>query len=226
MLVGALLVLMSLAPAVPNLAGATLQERSMQAVPSYVNPITGEIEDPGQSPELGQGMSENLVMQSPATKLIDAEGSIFITFRIGLVAESQDLAVELLDEAGQVERSLPFSIVEDFPDDNMRDIRIMVPTENPTLRISLLSIPMGREVICFTTFAPEGEAVAIPIAEDLGEVDDSAITIVEADPQEEALGIAEEDRGQVLTFLAIAGGLLLVIVAVAVIVAMRKKKQT
>jgi len=171
-------------------------------------------------------MSENLVMQSPATKLIDAEGSIFITFRIGLVAESQDLAVELLDEAGQVERSLPFSIVEDFPDDNMRDIRIMVPTENPTLRISLLSIPMGREVICFTTFAPEGEAVAIPIAEDLGEVDDSAITIVEADPQEEALGIAEEDRGQVLTFLAIAGGLLLVIVAVAVIVAMRKKKQT
>jgi len=34
MLVGALLVLMSLAPAVPNLAGATLQERSMQAVPS------------------------------------------------------------------------------------------------------------------------------------------------------------------------------------------------
>jgi len=206
-----------------GIAGAA-QQQELQAVPSYVNPITGEIEDPGQNPELGQGMSENLIMRTPATLLVDSEGSTFITFRIGLVEESQDLIVELLDSQGQAAETLPYSIVEEHPDDNARDIRVMVPDEDPVLRISLISIPMGREVVCFASFAPEGEAVEIPIAEISDELDDDAIAIFENSANDEVVGVADEDRGQLLTFLAFAGGFLLVIAAVAVIVTVVKKK--
>ena len=205
-------------------AGATeLEQQALQAVPSYVNPITGQIEDTGQNPELGQGMATNLIMATPATLLVDSEGSIFITFRVGLVAESQDLRIQLLDSQGQAEQTLPYSIVENHPDDNTQDIRIMVPDRNPTLRISLVSIPMGREVVCFTTFAPEGEAVEVPIAEITGEVDDDAIVIQEAG--DEVVGVADEDREQIIVFLAVAGGILAGIAILAVFVAMRKKKE-
>ena len=211
-----------LAPFTPlGLTAGAAEQQDLQAIPSYVNPLTGEIEDAGQNPELGQGMSENLILRTPATLLTDSEGSIFITFRIGLVEESQDLIIQLLDDQGNPSRSIPYSIVEDFPDDNTRDIRIMVPDADPTLRISLVSIPMGREVVCFATFAPEGEVVAVPIADEV-ELDDTAIVIQEAD--DEIRGVAEEDRGQVLTFLAIAGGTLVAIALIAVFVATRKKK--
>ncbi|MCL2680780.1 MAG: hypothetical protein FWF11_04875 [Coriobacteriia bacterium] len=204
------------------LAGAANQQ-ALQVVPSYVNPLTGKIEDTGNNPGLGQGMSENLVMKTPATLLVDSEGSIFITFRVGLVAESIDLAIQLLDSQGQVVETLPYSIVEDHPDDNTRDIRIKVPHKDPVLRISLISIPMGREVVCFATFAPEGEAVAIPLAE-ITEDDDSAISIFENSANDEITGIADEDRGQILSFLAIAAALLVVIGGAAGVIAVRKKK--
>jgi len=203
------------------LAGAA-ETQALQAVPSYVNPITGQIEDEGQSPELGQGMSENLVLATPASLLVDAEGSIFITFRVGLVAESQDLIVQLLNADGTVDRTLPYSIVENHPDENTQDIRIMVPDREPTLRISLVSIPMGREVVCFATFAPEGEAVEVPIAEIGGEVDDTAIVIHTAG--DEHAGIAEEDRDTALNFLAFAGGFLVLAGAGAAVAFLRKKK--
>jgi len=208
--------------ALTSLTAGAAEQQDLQAIPSYVNPLTGEIEDAGQNPELGQGMSENLILRTPATLLTDSEGSIFITFRIGLVEESQDLIIQLLDDQGSPTRSIPYSIVEDFPNDNTRDIRIMVPDADPILRISLVSIPMGREVVCFATFAPEGEAVEVPIAEPVGEVDDTAIVIQEVD--DEIQGIAEEDRGQVIAFLAIAGGILAVLAVIAVVVAARKKK--
>ena len=214
-----------LAPAAPflSVAGAA-EQQDMQAVPSYVNPISGVIEDSGQNPGLGQGMSENLIMDTPATLLIDSEGSVFFTFRIGLVEESADLAIELLGADGQATQTLPYSIVEDLPEDNMRDIRIMIPDgdRDPTLRISLVSIPMGREVICFATFAPAGEAVEVPVAEGLGNADDDAIVIAEA--PDEIVGIDDEDRGQVLLFLGIAGGILLVMGAIAGVMMFLRKK--
>jgi|GEM_PF-915280 len=216
----AVLCMAAIAPAAT--AGAA-EQQALQAVPSYVNPITGEIEDAGQNPELGQGMAENLIMRTPAILLVDSEGSIFITFRVGLVAESQDLRIQLLDAQGQAETTLPYSIVENHVDDNTQDIRIMVPDRSPTLRVSLVSIPMGREVVCFATFAPEGEAVEVPIAEISGEVDDDAIVIQEAG--DEIVGVADEEREQIVSFLAIAGGILVGIAIVAVIVAARKRKE-
>ena len=208
-------------------ANATAAEiRSMQVVPSYVNPITNLIEDTGQNMALGQAMSEDLVKKHPAEMLIDLEGTIFFTFRMGLVEESANLAIELLGEDGQAIESLPFSIVEEFPENNERDIRISTPTTDPILRISLVATPMGREVICFATFAEYGEAVQIPIAE-IGETadDDAAITIVEAAPYDEVLGVSDEIRDNVLVFLAVAGGILLVLVGVGVLSFLKKKKE-
>ena len=153
--------------------------------------------------------------------LIDAEDNIFVTFRIGLVEESRDLIIELLAADGSVDRTIPYSIVENHPGQNTRDIRINVPDEHPVLRISLVSIPMGREVVCFASFALEGEAVETPIAEISADLDDSALVIQEAD--DDPVGIAEEDRGQVLTFLAIAAGVLVVVAVAAVIVSKTRK---
>ena len=213
--------------AVVATSATAAEMRSMQVVPSYVNPITNLIEDTGQNMALGQAMSEDLIKKHPAEMLIDLEGTIFFTFRMGLVEESANLAIELLGEDGQAIESLPFSIVEEFPENNERDIRISTPTKDPILRISLVATPMGREVICFATFAEYGEAVEIPIAEiDEAIDDDAAITIVEAVPYDEVLGVSDEARDNVLMFLAVVGGiLLLVLVGVGAFSFLKKKKE-
>jgi hypothetical protein len=208
-----------------GIAGA-VEEKALQAVPSYVNPLSGEVEDTGNNFELGQGMVENLIKKTPTTMLVDAEGSVFITFRVGLVAESLDFAIELLDGQGKVKEPVPYSIVAEQPDENTQDIRIKVPDENVVLRISLVSIPMSREVVGFASFAPEGTAVAVPIAEGDFEVDDEALSIYENKNNDEPVGINDEDRGQVLMFLGVAGGLLLAIGVVAGVVYLRKKKSS
>jgi len=215
MLMGALV-----APA--GIAGA-VTEQALQAVPSYVNPLSGLIEDAGNNPGLGQGMVENLILKTPTTLLVDAEGSTFITFRAGLVTESQDFALELLNADGTVKEALPYNIVAEQPTENTRDIQVQVPGIDAVLRVSLVSIPMGREVVGFISFAPEGEVVEIPTAE-TQEVDDSAITIQENAQNDQITGVAEQDRGPLLTFLGIAGGLLAVIGAGAVIMHLRKQK--
>ena len=205
-------------------AGAEL--RPMQAVPSYVNPITNLIEDTGQNMALGQAMSEDLVKKHPAEMLIDLEGTVFFTFRMGLVEETANLAIELLGDDGQAIESLPFSIVEEFPEDNERDIRISTPTEDPILRISLVATPMGREVICFATFAEYGEVVEIPVVDTSETIDDdAAITIVEASPDDEIVGVSDEARDNVLMFLAVAAGILLVLAGIGAYSFLKKKKE-
>ena len=204
-----------------GIAGAA-QEQALQAVASYANPITGEVEDTGNNPGIGQGMTEELVLRTPAVLLVDAEGSTFITFRVGLVAESLDFALELLDDQGKAAGAVPYSIVAEHPEDNTQDIRIKVPSVDSMLRVSLVSIPMGREVVGFVQFAPEGEVVDIPVAE--VEVDDEAISIYENAGNDEIVGVNEEDRGQLLMFLGVAGGILLALGAVAGLMALRKKK--
>ncbi|MCL2818594.1 MAG: hypothetical protein FWD41_02560 [Actinomycetia bacterium] len=215
-LIAALLALVGIA--------ASAEEQALQAVPSYANPITLEIEDTGNNPGLGQGMTENLVMSTPANLLVDDEGNTFITFRIGLVVETQEdsFIIELLDDAGAVKESLPYSIVSDNQADNTRDLQVQVPSVDAILRVSLVSIPMGREVVGFISFAPEGDAVEIPVAQEQ-EVDDTPISIYENTANEEVTGVAEEDRGPLLTFLAIAGSLIVLVGGVAAINALRKK---
>jgi len=202
------------------------EEQPLQAVPSYVNPITGQIEDQGNNPGLGQGMVENLILKTPATLLVDAEGTIFITFRVGLVEESKDFRIELLDENGAVKKAVPYNIIAEQPEKNTQDLQISVPSADSILRVSLISIPMGREVVGFLWFALEGEAVEIPVAETENEVDDTAISIYENTGNDEVTGVADEDRGRLLTFLGIAGGVLLFIAGIAVVVALRKKKKS
>ena len=200
------------------------EEQQLQAVPSYVNPITGKIEDQGNNPGLGQGMVENLILKTPAMLLVDAEGTIFITFRVGLVEESKDFMIELLDESGAVKKAVPYNIVAEQPEKNTQDLQISVPSADSVLRISLVSVPMGREVVGFLWFVPEGESVEIPVAENENVVDDEAISIYENTSNDGVTGVAEENRGQLLTFLGIAGGILLFIAGVAAVVAFRKKK--
>jgi len=214
MLAGALLV-----PA--GIAGAA-QEQALQAVPSYVNPLSGKIEDTGNNPGLGQGMVENLVLKTPASLLVDDKGSTFITFRVGLVDQSKDFAVELLDSKGKVKEPVPYSIVAKQSDKNTEDLRIKVPSKDAVLRVSLVSIPMGREVVGFVTFAAEGEDVTAPKVEE--KVDDSAISVYKNSDNDKVTGVSGADRGKLLLFLGIAAGILLVIGGVAAIVYLRNKK--
>ena len=219
-----LIILLTGALYAPFNVAVAAEEQSLQAVPSYVNPITGQIEDQGNNPGLGQGMVENLILKTPATLLVDAEGTIFITFRVGLVEESKDFMIELLDEKGAVKKTLPYNIVAEQSEKNTQDLQISVPSADSVLRISLISIPMGREVVGFLWFAPEGEAVEVPVAETGNEVNDDALSIYENASNDGVTGVADENRGQLLTFLGVAGGILLFIAGVAVVVALRKKK--
>jgi len=209
----------------PTIIGAA-EEKPLTAFPSYQNPLTGAVEDAGKNPEIGQPMVEDLIKSTPASLLIDDEGSAFITFRVGLVKESQDLVIELLNPDGKVKESLPYSIVSDNVDDNTRDIRVKVPDQNVFLRVSLMAIPMGREVIGFVSFAAEGEAGIVPLPAPIDDVvdDGSALSIYENANNDEITGVDDATRGQLLLFLGIAAGLLLVIGGVAAVVYFRKKK--
>ena len=220
----ALCLLLSGALFAPLNSAFAVEEQPLQAVPSYVNPITGQVEDQGNNPGLGQGMVENLILKTPATLLIDAEGTTFITFRVGLVQESKDFRIELLDANGAVTKAVAYNIVAEQPDKNTQDLQISVPSADSILRISLVSIPMGREVVGFLWFAPEGEAVEIPVAETENGVNDEALSIYENTSNDTVTGVADEDRGSLLTFLGIAGGILLLIAVIAVVAARRKKK--
>jgi len=204
-----------------------VQEQVLQAIPSYVNPLSGEIEDIGNNPGLGQGMTEELIKKTPATLLVDVEGKTFITIRVGLVAETVagTFALELLDADGKASGAVPFNIIAEQKDDNTHDIQFVVPSVDSVLRVSLVSIPMGREVVGFIQFAPEGELVTIPTAEE-GDVDDSAISIYENANNDEIIGVSEEDRGPLLMFLAIAAGSLVVIGGIAFVMSARKKKSS
>jgi len=205
----------------PSVAGAA-ETQALQAVPSYVNPVSGKVEDTGNNPGLGQGMTENLVKKTPATLLVDDKGSTFITFRVGLVKESKDFAVELLDAQGKVKEAVPYSIVADQPDADTQDLRIKVPNKDVVLRVSLISIPMGREVVGFVSFAAEGETVTVPTAKE--KVDDSAISIYKNANNDKVTGVTGAARGKLLTFLGITGGILVLVAGAAFIMYLRKKK--
>ena len=218
---GACLLLTGVLLAGAAVAGAA-GEQALQAVPSYVNPLSGKIEDTGNNPGLGQGMTENLVKKTPTTLLVDNEGSTFITFRVGLVKESKDFAIELLDGKGKVKEAVPYSIVATQPDADTQDLRIKVPSQDAVLRVSLISIPMGREVVGFVKFAPEGETVTVPTTKE--ETDNAAISIYQNSNNDKITGVSQQNRGKLLTFLGIAAGILLLIGAAAAIVYVRKKK--
>ena len=208
-----------------RVAGAA-QEQALQAVPSYVNPLSGKIEDSGNNPGLGQGMTENLIKKTPTTLLIDDKGSTFITFRVGLVAESKDFAIELLDDTGKVKEPVPYSIVAEQKDADTEDLRIKVPSKDAVLRVSLVSIPMGREVVGFVKFAAEGEKVTAPTATGSSQeaTDDSAISIYKNSENDKVTGVSKQNRGKLLVFLASAAGIIIVIGAGAAVVYLRKKK--
>lgn len=200
------------------------QTQALQAVASYANPLTGKIEDSGQNSGIGQGMVESLILKTPSTLLTDDAGGLFITFRVGLVQESKDLAIELLDASGKVKEALPYSVVAEQNDENTRDIRVKVPASDSVLRISLVSIPMGREVVGFASFAPEGEVVAAPVTGDPEKVDDSALSVYENTKNDEVKGVSAQARTKILVFLGITVGLLLVVGGVVGVVYLRKRK--
>jgi hypothetical protein len=200
-------------------SAATTQ--GLTAFPSYINPITNEIEDIGNNPGIGQGMTEDLMKASPATLITDDEGSLFVTMRVGLVQESQGFSLELLGADGSVTEAVPYNIVAEQKDANTQDIQFKIPRLDSVLRVSLVSIPMGREVVGFVQFAPEGELIEIPTAE--VEVDDETISIYENAGNDEVTGIDEEARGPLLMFLGAAVGAIALIGGFAAFSHFRKK---
>jgi len=217
---------MTLFAALPLPVAGAAEERSVEAVPLYRNPITNEVDDTGQNDTLGQSMTEDMV-KAPATLLIDDAGNVFFTFRVGLVDQFDDLRVEILDAAGKVKEPVAYSIVSEDKAAHERELRVQVPGEDFVLRASLYALPMDREVVFFLTCTKEGEArpIAIVPADDSPENPDG-ITAYDFGSQEQtATAISDAARQKLLLFLGIAGGAIVVIAGVGFVIYRRKKNQ-
>ena len=65
-----------------NITYAYRQETA-KTTPYYSHPVTGVIEDPGNNPGIGQGMTENVLSPQALVEITD-DGRIFLSVRFNL----------------------------------------------------------------------------------------------------------------------------------------------
>lgn len=58
-------------------------EETAKTTPYYAHPVTGAIEDPGNNPGIGQGMTENVLSPQALVETTD-DGRVFLSVRYNL----------------------------------------------------------------------------------------------------------------------------------------------
>lgn len=134
----------------------------------YIHPYTGAIEDRGQNPGIGQGMTES-VLDKRALLEVDERGNYFLTVRFSLVDNMSDLAFSLQtpdlsavpagDTAAAEEawaaagyEDTAYLITREDMVDGEADICIAVPNFDMLIRCSAYVVPMGRDVVFYMGF--------------------------------------------------------------------------
>jgi hypothetical protein len=122
------------------------------AMPFYAHPVTGEVEDSGQNPAIGQGMTES-VLGPEALFEVQADGTSYVTVRFSLIENIQDvhIAVQADAEAGFVDTA--HTVMREDIANDAADIRFAVPDEAAIARAEFYVIPMGRVVVFYMAFA-------------------------------------------------------------------------
>ncbi len=116
----------------------------------YSHPVTGSIEDPGNNPGIGQGMTENVLSPQALVETTD-DGRIFLTVRYNLAnyIKGETFAVQNYGEQDFYSVSAKIT----GQTEETRDYRFEIPSKNVVVRTSLYVAPMGRDVIFYFTIS-------------------------------------------------------------------------
>ncbi|MBU5669445.1 ABC transporter [Peptoniphilus sp. MSJ-1] len=121
-----------------------------KSTPYYAHPVTGVIEDPGNNPGIGQGMTENVLNPNALVETTD-DGRIFLSVRYNLAnyIKKESFAVQNYGE--DTLYSVPAEVTAQT--EETRDYRFEIPSKNIVVRAKLFVEPMGRDVIFYYTIS-------------------------------------------------------------------------
>jgi hypothetical protein len=142
---------LSLALATPAY-GATHGIYTLTATPHYQHPVTGVIEDSGQNPGIGQGMTES-VLGKQALLEVDEQGKHYITVRYSLMDNIQDVKLSYQRSAQGEWVTTEATIIREDMEEGIADLRFAVSDENAIVRAEFYVIPMGRVVVFYSAFS-------------------------------------------------------------------------
>ncbi|KXO16441.1 hypothetical protein HMPREF3189_00726 [Clostridiales bacterium KA00134] len=144
-----------------NMAFSYTQE-IVKATPYYAHPVTGAIEDPGNNPGIGQGMTENVVCPQALMETTD-DGRIFLSVRYNLAnyIKNETFAVQNYGDTDFYSVAAKVTAQTE----ETRDYRFEIPSKNTVVRATFFVGPMGRDVIFYYTISDpvEGNTDFVPL---------------------------------------------------------------
>lgn len=117
-----------------------------KATPYYIHPVTGVIEDAGNNPGIGQGMTENVLNPQALLETTD-DGRMFLSVRYSLAnyIKNETFAVQ---ERGEKDFYSVSAEVTGQTEET-KDYRFEVPSKNVIVRATFFVGPMGRDVVFY-----------------------------------------------------------------------------
>lgn len=122
------------------------------ATPYYAHPVTGLIEDSGQNPGIGQGMTES-VLNEQALLEVDENGNHFVTVRFFLMDNIENMKLAVQKDPQSDFENVDYTVMKEAMEDATADLRFEIPDENAIVRATFYVVPMGRDVVFYITFA-------------------------------------------------------------------------
>ena len=121
-----------------------------KTTPYYIHPVTGVIEDPGNNPGIGQGMTENVVCPQALVETTD-DGRIFLSVRYNLANYIKNETFAVQNYGDNSFYSVPAEVTGKT--EETRDYRFEIPSKNVIVRATFFVGPMGRDVIFYYTIS-------------------------------------------------------------------------
>ena len=121
-----------------------------KTTPYYSHPVSGVIEDPGNNPGIGQGMTENVVSPQALVETTD-DGRIFLTVRYNLANYIKNETFAVQNYGDQDFYSVSAEITGQT--EETRDYRFEIPSKNIVVRATFFVGPMVRDVIFYYTIS-------------------------------------------------------------------------
>ncbi len=173
---GALAAVFALAAAFALSAGAfigaahaaTSAVYTASTVPSYANPLTGQIEDSAGQSNVALAESMTTGCTYPAALVErDTAGNTFVTLRFKLADQIGAMNFWVDGNGDGSFAAVEAAQMQADSANNTADWRFQVPGENSNIRVGMYVNPMSREVIYFTQLANlvEGNTDAIPFVQ-------------------------------------------------------------
>lgn len=125
-------------------------QETAKVTPYYTHPVTGVIEDPGNNPGIGQGMTENVLSPQALVEHTD-DGRIFLSVRYNLANYIKNESFAVQNYGDESFYSVKAEVTGKGKE--TRDYRFEIPSKNAIVRSSFFVEPMGRDVIFYYTIS-------------------------------------------------------------------------